>query len=202
MNNATHLPMRNCNVSLTMHWPVFSPQECAQIVAQANTKAWDKRVPVGPGNVALFPDAKVYSYIERQRLPLGKNGYPVDQISFGVSQVNAENWRFELTGFPADDMPWLVRQNRGKSKEDDWEVDLGPSMTSSRKLCFIIQLSDPKNYKGGDVVLHNVPENNKESLRVQGTAIVFPAYWLHQVTDVTKGCRHSIVGWVHGHNFK
>lgn len=202
MNKISLPPLRNANVSLTMHWPVFSPQECAQIVAQANAKSWDKRLPVGPGNVPVFPDAKVRSYIERQRLPMGKNGYPLDQINFGVSQVNAENWRFELTGCTADDMPWLVRHSKGKAPGQEWEVDLGPSQTSSRKLCFIVQLSDPNSYEGGDVNLHNLPDSAKESMRAQGTVIVFPAYWLHRIADVTKGRRHSIVGWVHGHNFK
>ncbi|MBL4906180.1 MAG: 2OG-Fe(II) oxygenase [Sneathiella sp.] len=202
MNKMSLLPMRNTNVSLTMHWPVFSPQECAQIAAQANGKAWDKRLPSGPGNIALFPDVKACSHVERQPLVLGKNAYPLDQVSFGVSQVNAENWRFELTGFPADDMPWLVRRSKGTGKEATWEVDLGPSITSSRKLCFIVQLSDPKSYEGGDVVLHNVPDANRDGMRAQGTVIVFPAYWLHKVTHVTKGHCHSIVGWIHGHNFR
>ncbi len=195
------LPMRNPNVSLSMHWPVFSPQECAQLVAQANTKAWDKRLPVAPGNTRVFPDAKLASHIERQQLPLGKNAYPLDQISYGVNQVNAENWRFELSGVPADDMPWLVRQNSSKSSTDVWEVDLGPGSTSSRKLCFIVQLSDPRSYAGGDVLLHNIPVDT-EGFRAQGTIIVFPAYWLHRISDVTKGQRHSIVGWIHGHNFR
>ncbi|MEP3247017.1 MAG: 2OG-Fe(II) oxygenase [Sneathiella sp.] len=195
------LPMRNPNVSLSMHWPVFSPQECAQLVAQANTKAWDKRLPVAPGNARVFPDAKMASHIERQQLPLGKNAYPLDQISYGVNQVNAENWRFELSGVPADDMPWLVRQNSSKSSADVWEVDLGPGSTSSRKLCFIVQLSNPKSYTGGDVLLHNIPVDT-EGFRAQGTIIVFPAYWLHRISDVTKGQRNSIVGWIHGHNFR
>mgnify|MGYP000164339829 CR=1 FL=1 len=180
---------------------VFSPQECAQIVAQANSRAWDKRTPLGSGNVPVFPDAEVCSHIERQKLPLGKNAFPLDQISFGVSQVNSENWRFELTGIPADDLPWLVKQSKGKPKEDMWEVDLGPTFTSSRKLGFILQLSEPSSYEGGDVILHNVPTDAK-GLRAQGTLIVFPSYWLHRVTAITKGYRHSIVGWVHGHNFR
>lgn len=201
MNKISMPPLRNPNVSLTMHWPVFSPQECAQIVVQANARAWDKKVPVGTGGVSVFPDVDVKPTIERQKLPLGKNAFPLDQISFGVSQVNSENWRFELTGVPADDLPWLVRQSKGGNKEEKWEVDLGPAFTSSRKLGFILQLSDPNSYDGGDVILHNVP-TDADGMRAQGTLIVFPSYWLHRVSAVTKGHRHSIVGWVHGHNFR
>ncbi|MCG8491694.1 MAG: 2OG-Fe(II) oxygenase [Sneathiellales bacterium] len=201
MNQISLLPMRNPNVSLSMHWPVFSPQECAQIVAQANAKAWDKRLPIAPGNVKVFPDAVVTSHVERQQLPLGKNAYPLDQISYGINQVNSDNWRFELSGIPADDMPWLMRQSTGKSKSADWQVDLGPASTSSRKLCFMLQLSDPKSYEGGDLLLHNIPVD-AQGFRQQGTLVVFPSYWLYRVTDVTKGQRHAIIGWVHGHNFR
>ncbi|MFT6557408.1 2OG-Fe(II) oxygenase family protein [Sneathiella sp.] len=195
------LPMRNPNVSLSMHWPVFSPQECASIIAQANAKGWDKRLPIGPGNTKIFPDAKMLPYVERQALPIGKNAYPLDQISYGINQVNSDNWRFELSGIPGDDMPWLVKHSAGRAKKEDWEVDLGPAQTSSRKLCFIVQLSDPKSYSGGDILLHNIPVD-QQGFRQQGTLVVFPAYWLHRISDVTKGHRHSIVGWIHGHNFR
>ena len=201
MNKISMLPLRNSNVSLSMHWPVFSPAECAQIVAQANANGWDKKMPVGAGNVPVFPDGVETPGIERQRLPLGKNGYPLDQISFGVSQVNSDGWRFELTGIPADDMPWLVRQKKADGKETDWEVDVGGAFTSSRKLCFILQLSDPTSYEGGDIDLHNTPTDT-EGFRRQGTLVVFPGYWLHKISKVTKGTRHSVVGWVHGHSFR
>ena len=194
-------PLRNENVSLSTHWPILAPQECAQIIAHAKTTAWSSKIPVGPGNVPVLPDGKVNSGTEYQRLPLGKNAYPIDQINFGLCQVNSDGWRFDLTGFPADDMPWLVRQKKTRDADQDWQVDLGEAFTASRKLCFILQLSDPKSYEGGDVILHNVRPNT-EGYRAQGTLIVFPSYWLHKVTNVTKGTRHSIMGWVHGNSFR
>jgi len=201
MNKISMLPLRNENVSLSMHWPVFSPKECKQIIGQANPNGWSVKIPLGTGNIPVFCDVKEARYIERQRLPLGKNGYPLDQINFGVSQVNSDGWRFELTGIPADDMPWLVRQKKGGTDVDDWHVDIAEAFTSSRKLCFIVQLSDPNSYEGGDVILHNTPPQT-EGYRVQGSVIVFPSYWLHKISPVTKGTRHSIVGWMHGHSFR
>ncbi|OUR77863.1 hypothetical protein A9Q83_10150 [Alphaproteobacteria bacterium 46_93_T64] len=201
MNKISLLPLRNANVSLSMHWPVFSPQECAQISAQADGSRWQSKLPVGPGNVSVFPDATEAKHIEFQKLPLGKNAYPLDQINFGTSQVNSDGWRFELTGIPADDMPWLARHKKGESKGIEWQVDLAESFTSSRKLCFIVQLSDSNSYEGGDVILHNTPAQI-EGYRAQGSIIVFPSYWLHKVTPVTKGTRQSIVGWMHGHSFR
>lgn len=201
MNQIAMPPMRNLNCSLAMHWPVFSKQECAQIVAQAVPNAWTSKLPMGTGNAPVFPDAKEQKHIERQRLPLGKNGYPLDQINFGISQINSDGWRFDLSGFPADDMPWLVRQKKGGDKKEEWQVDLGDAFTSSRKLCFVLQLSDPSTYEGGDIILHNIPSDT-EGYRAQGSLVVFPAYWLQRVTPVTRGTRHSVVGWIHGHSFR
>jgi PKHD-type hydroxylase len=201
MTPITMSPMRNTNMSLVMHWPVFSPQECKEIVSQAKPTAWTKAPPSGAGNVPLFIDVKPTSNIERQPLPLGQNAYPLDQISFGIGQVNADHWRFELTGTPADDMPWMVKHSTGPVDEESWEVALGPSFTSSRKLCFILQLTDPDTYEGGDIVFHNVTPD-PQSIRQQGTIVVFPGYWLHRISEIQRGVRHSIVGWIHGHNFR
>ena len=34
------------------------------------------------------------------------------------------------------------------------------------------------------------------------TLAIFPTYWLHRVTPVTKGTRDAVVGWVHGPSFR
>lgn len=195
------LPMRNTNVTLTMNWQIFNSQECAAIVTQSNEQKWDSRLPMGPGNAPIFPDGKKALQTERQLLPLGKNAYPLDQIIFGISQINAENWRYDLNGVPADDMPWLVRQKKSKPMEEDWQVDLGAGFSSSRKLSYIVQLTNPDSYKGGDLKIWNVPIP-EDVLRQQGTIIVFPSYCLHHTTPVTQGKRHFISGWIHGNNFR
>lgn len=195
------LPIRNTNVTLTLNWQIFSPAECAGFIDQASANNWDSRIPIGPGNSAVFPDTNKSRSVDRQLLPLGQKAYPLDKITFGIGQINAENWRYDLTGIPADDMPWMVRQQKTNEISDDWEVDLGDGFASSRKLSYIIQLSDPKSYEGGDLEIWNVPIPG-DVLRQQGTIIVFPAYSLHRMTPVTKGQKHYIAGWIHGNNFR
>ena len=70
-----------------------------------------------------------------------------------------------------------------------------------RKLSVSIQLSDEKNYKGGDLLIHEGTKPTK-TFRSRGTAIFFPSYVLHEVTPVTKGIRYSLVIWVTGPKFK
>jgi PKHD-type hydroxylase len=60
-----------------------------------------------------------------------------------------------------------------------------------------MQLSDPSEYEGGDLLLHTGDEPiviNKQ----KGMLVMFPSYTLHEVTPVTKGERYSLVAWVHG----
>jgi|TARA_R100000455_G_C6244286_1_gene102390 PKHD-type hydroxylase len=70
-----------------------------------------------------------------------------------------------------------------------------------RKLSMSIQLSDPKKYKGGDLVLYN---SDKPTLisRDQGKLIVFPSYTLHEVKKIVEGERYSLVAWFTGEPFK
>lgn len=70
-----------------------------------------------------------------------------------------------------------------------------------RKLSFSIQLTDPKTYQGGDLLLHYAPEPNIAPKDI-GTMIMFPSTMLHEVTPVTQGIRSSLVGWVLGPRLK
>jgi PKHD-type hydroxylase len=70
-----------------------------------------------------------------------------------------------------------------------------------RKLSVTVQLSDPSDYEGGDLLLYfsKTPEVMDKGL---GKLIAFPSYTLHEVTPVTKGTRYSLVVWITGSNFR
>jgi PKHD-type hydroxylase len=70
-----------------------------------------------------------------------------------------------------------------------------------RKLSFITQLSDPSDYDGGEVMIHTSSEPYSIS-KERGTIILFPSDTLHQVTPITRGVRKSLVGWVHGPDWR
>ncbi len=67
-----------------------------------------------------------------------------------------------------------------------------------RKLSFVLQLSDPDEYEGGNLQL--LDENGKcyFAPRKRGTVILFDSRTQHRVLKVTKGTRKSIVGWTVG----
>lgn len=70
-----------------------------------------------------------------------------------------------------------------------------------RKLSIVIQLTDPDEYKGGDLEL-NLSGKPDTMVKDQGTLIMFPSFVLHRVKPVTKGTRYSLVGWITGRPFK
>jgi len=72
-----------------------------------------------------------------------------------------------------------------------WHSDW--SKKNERRLSFSIQLDDLDNYTGGDLQFQEVPMKNTQ--RLKGTFFLFKSEILHQVTPITKGNRHSLVGW-------
>lgn len=70
-----------------------------------------------------------------------------------------------------------------------------------RKLSIVIQLSDPSEYEGGDL-LTITSDSAQPMPKGLGMAIIFPSWMLHEVTPVTKGTRRSLVCWISGPPFK
>ena len=78
-----------------------------------------------------------------------------------------------------------------------------------RKLSVTVSLTDPSEYKGGELEFdfrNNV--NGKPNIRKckeilpKGSICVFPSFVWHRVTPVTSGTRYSLVIWNIGHPFK
>ena len=76
-----------------------------------------------------------------------------------------------------------------------------------RKLSMSISLSDPKEYRGGNLefdfraISKNKPHACKE-INSKGSVVVFPSFLWHRVTPVTRGIRYSLVSWHTGDPFK
>ena len=64
-----------------------------------------------------------------------------------------------------------------------------------RDLSFTIFLNDPKDYKGGELILYIAPEIKKIKLK-PGEMIIYPTKYLHEVKEVTEGERMVCVGWI------
>ena len=71
-----------------------------------------------------------------------------------------------------------------------------------RKLSFTLQLSDPTDYRGGEVEFLDSEGQRFLAPKQRGTMIVFDSRTRHRVRKVKEGLRKSIVGWVVGPRWK
>ena len=195
-------PVRNLSIASMVALQIFQPEDCQRLIDAANPERWEE------GQVGVLDERRT-NYgreaqarsMRQQLLPVFKDAFPLNVVAQAVSDANSERWRFELTGFVTEDRPWLMRYEGGRKDHFDWHVDLGQSVNASRKLAFSIQLSDEKDYEGGDLEFLNV-RFEQAALRKRGTMVLFPAFWTHRVTPTTRGVRYAAVGWVHGPSFR
>lgn len=92
--------------------------------------------------------------------------------------------------------------NQGKY---DWHFDLllQNPYPYDRKVSFILQLSNPEEYTGGDLEFQDpFPPLNDPAANKKGSVILFPSFAPHRVTPVTEGVRRSLVSWVEGPKFR
>lgn len=114
-----------------------------------------------------------------------------------VSRVNANYYRFDLTGF--GEQLQMTNYNSEEQGTYGWHMDMGVQGVS-RKLSLVLQLTDPSQYEGGNLEIL-AGSNALIVEKKKGRIVLFPSWMLHRVTPVTKGQRQSLVVWVSGPYF-
>ena len=105
-----------------------------------------------------------------------------------------------------------------KGQYYDWHCDSwdkpypheGPMKGKIRKLSVTVTLTDPKEYKGGELEFdfRNLDPDKKRHTKLcteilpKGSLVVFPSFVWHRVKPVTQGERNSLVIWNLGYPFK
>ena len=175
-----------------LHATFFEPKQCDAIVKACVEELWMSGETIGGG-----VNKKIRN-VEQQVLPINQQGWPLTRILELGKQANDARFKFDVQGFLDVDAPMIMKYTKGGHY--DWHVDTGNSVCH-RKLSFTIQLSDSKDYEGGDVEFIGTKVDTK-AFRQKGVCIIYPSFLPHRVSKVTKGTRHAIVGWIHGPTFK
>ena len=124
-------------------------------------------------------------------------GWVFDKLAGAVSEINAQYFNFDLTGF--GEALQLGNYTAEEQGTYGWHQDFGGA-GASRKLTAVLQLSDPADYEGGN--LEVLTSKEPESVRKQrGLIISFPCWTVHRVTPVVKGARQTLVAWLSGKPF-
>jgi PKHD-type hydroxylase len=178
--------------------PVFSPEECARIIAFRQSLGFDQ----APVVVREAPtssrrshqvDARVRQ-TERTHLLAGPTTrWVFDRVAAVVEAVNAQVWRFQIDF--VEPLQLLAYPEGGHF---DWHSDLGDrGATSHRKVSATVLLAAPESYEGGDLQLLDAGRTLTPA-RHQGSGIFFPSFVNHRVRPVTRGTRYVLIVWTVG----
>ncbi len=173
---------------------VFSAEECARIVADAEARA--------------FADAGIVRGVQsdnarRSRIAWldedGASAWVFRRLLDTFAQANREHFDFKLDAF--GERMQVAWYGAGDGGFFDWHVDYGSgAIASRRKLTIVVQLSDGASYAGGALET-NADGVVREASRARGSALMLPSFVLHRVSPVTSGARYSLTLWSHGPAF-
>lgn len=169
--------------------PLFSTQQCEDILKNAIEELWLPTRVVG--------DEKLHS-AHRQKVRGDVTGFPFMEIRSVTKKANDEIYDFSLLGIIDQDFPQLFKYS--ENEYYNWHIDLNV-MIPSRKITFVINLSDSTDYTGGEIEFLNIDTTGVE-ISEQGSCLIFPSYIPYKIAPVTHGNKYILVGHVHGALFK
>ena len=151
-------------------------------------------------------------------IPVDASGNLLDPLNakiikdFDWPNKNAD-WNFQWDWSEACQ---FTRYSKGQFYDwhcDSWDLPYtqeGPTKGKIRKLSVTVSLSDPKDYKGGELEFdfRNLDPDKKSNIKKckeilpKGSLIVFPSFVWHRVCPVKRGTRYSLVIWNLGWPYK
>jgi PKHD-type hydroxylase len=174
----------------------FSPEQCAKIIEQGRQFPRVSGATFSDKSNDPEKDEIRNSTIRWMDVYSSKLEWMLKELSRMALEANETVFKSDLFGF-TENLQFTEYEEKGTHY--DWHPDIGPGQ-NKRKVSIIVQLSDPRDYEGGELELNN---GKIETLdKSQGTVILFPSFLLHRVTALTKGSRYSLVCWVSGNAWR
>jgi len=168
---------------------IFSTEDCELIGENTIEELW---MPI-----KVHGDSNLHQGF-RQKLRGDVNGFPFEKIRDVTKAANDQIYNFDLLGIIDQDFPQIY-----KYTEDcyyDWHIDIN-ILAPTRKITWIINLSDQKDYEGGDIEFLNT-DTSEHNTNEKGKILIFPSFTPYKINKVTKGEKKIIIGHIHGALFK
>lgn len=175
---------------------MFTEKECDKIISLKDT-LYEVSASIGGSEnnsriVKKIRSAQIYGIAIAE-----ENYWIFNKIANIVSQVNNDYYDYELSGILHDLQLLEYSADEEIPGHYDWHIDSGNGEPATRKLSFTVQLSDPKDYTGCELVINNNGET-VEAEKTRGTVHIFPSFCTHTVKPITSGKRYALVIWIHG----
>ena len=174
--------------------PILSDEECNRIICLAKSLSLYEQT-IGPEESI----DKIKCNVKISAFPISIDDSLYDRLRQLVIEVNEKNWFFKLYDFGE---PLKFMEYTKESGHFDLHSDFNCSTISKfRKLTIIVQLSDETEYEGGELKIQCY-EKFVLMPKKRGTVIIFPSFLLHNVSQVTRGKRNSLVTFAYGPPFQ
>ena len=175
---------------------MFTKEECQQIINLVND-VYPNTASIG----GTKENSKVVKNIRSANIYVldndKENRWIFEKVSKIVSIVNRLHFDYEIAGITHGLQLIHYASDQQYPGHYDWHVDAGHGDVSCRKISLTVQISNPQDYRGGELVINNHC-NEVIGTQEQGSVHLFPSYMPHKVTPITQGERYSLVIWVHG----
>lgn len=175
----------------------FSPEQCDNILELA------KDIPAIPAPVGLAGN-DINEEIRKSKVKFIHKENPNFSFLFDDLWKMAIKANDEWFGIHISRLNFIQLAEYDSSYGGEYKVHHDVFWTNEdpyyhRKLTAVIQLTNPREYEGGDLEIIDAAEKpNPMDLRNQGTATFFPSCLYHKANPVTRGTRYSIACWFEG----
>lgn len=169
---------------------VFTKEECEKIISMFKNFEESK---IGSENLKDIRKSQNV-WLENSN----ENKWIYERMESVVRHINEQSYGFDLTGFTE---PFQLTKYE-KNGKYGFHIDAGIQGLLPRKMSMVVQLSNENDYEGGELNFFYGENEKQIAKKSQGSVIVFPSFILHQVKEITKGTRYSLVSWVGGPPFR
>ena len=176
----------------------FDKATCEKIIADAQS------IPVQDAVIGTHENAKHDFDYRRSKIRFINRDNPnfiwlFDTIWKTAIEANRDFFNIQISKLDYIQLAEYRSTDKGEYKEHHDVFWMNKDPYYHRKLSGVIQLSDPKDYVGGQLeITEGVTPLDKDDTNQQGSIIYFPSMFRHKVTPVTKGTRYSIAVWFDG----
>lgn len=184
---------------LSYYWfeRAFSPKQCADIIELGRQYPQISGTIFADDEKGKSSPVKVRnSTIRWIEIDNPETKWLTKELGRMATEANETLFKLDLYGFTEN---LQFTEYEGKGTHYGWHPDIGPGQ-NKRKLSIIVQLSDEKDYKGGELIINT--GNLVSPDRSQGNVIFFPSFLLHKVDPLMSGNRYSLVCWISGNVWK
>lgn len=185
----------------------FSDEEVAKICELGKSKPLDTGYTVRSFENQIEPttvDARK-SYVNFHYFN-NENSWIFERLNFIIESVNSDYYNFDVNGYDMFQYTEYRDTDNGHYDRhiDSFVGELPPTQYEQRKLSLTLLLSEPETeFEGGEFQFDYKTDNGNATVNLtKGSVIIFPSFFNHRVTKVTKGIRKSLVVWVLGPHFR